>query len=532
MPDTASPPATPLNSVPKPSLRSTLGQDALAGVVVFLVALPLCLGISLASGAPLLAGVVTGIVGGVLVSWLSGSQLSVSGPAASITVIILAAIVSLGSFRAVMAATIVAGAIQMALGAARAGVIGLYFPSSVIRGMLAAIGVILIMKQIPHFMGADSDYFEDNSFWQADGENTFTAIISAMEHLSQGATLIGSISLLLMLGWDQPWRQRLGPLRRVPSALVAVVVAVGLNQLLLRFAPELAVQPQHLVQLPVVSSARELVGILTFPNWADFGNPEVYMVGLTIAVVASLATLLSVEAVDKLDPQHRQTPLNRELLAQGAGNIVSGLLGGLPMTAVIVRSSANVDAGAETRLSAFIHGLLLLASLLFLGRVLNLIPLSAMAAVLLIVGYKLTRPGLYARQWRLGLMHFLPFIVTILAILFLDLLKGVGLGLLVGVFFILKANARQGYFTRHLVPAQPPGTRFLRLAEHVSFLNKAGIVAELQNMPPGTHVILDGTQTVDIDHDVLEAIEGFRQLAPTRGVTVELRNIEPVRVDL
>ncbi|MFC6223467.1 SulP family inorganic anion transporter [Hymenobacter artigasi] len=530
LPETSPPFSTPPPTDPAPasSIFSTLGQDALAGMVVFLVALPLCLGISLASGAPLLAGIITGIVGGVVVSWLSGSHLSVSGPAASITVIILSAIASLGSFQAVMAATIVAGVVQMLLGAAQAGIIGLYFPSGVIRGMLAAIGLILIMKQIPHFMGADSDYFEDSTFYQADGQNTFSAIVSALRHLSPSATLEGSVSLLLMLVWDRPWRQRFGPLRRIPAALVVVVVAIGLNQLLGHFSPALAVRPEHLVHLPVVSSPSELVGELMFPNFRDFLNPDVYLVGLTIAVVASLATLLSVEAVDKLDPQHRQTPLNRELLAQGVGNIVSGLLGGLPMTAVIVRSSANLDAGAQTRLSAFIHGVLLLVSLLFLAQVLNLIPLSAMAAVLLIVGYKLTRPALYLRQWRLGWMHFLPFIVTILAILFLDLLKGVGLGLVVGIFFILKANAKQGYFLHHHLPAHAPGTVYLRLAEHVSFLNKAGIISELHNLSAGAHVVLDGTQTVEIDHDVLEAIEEFRLLAPSRRITLELLGIEQV----
>ena len=508
-----------------PTLPGSLGPDALAGLVVFLVALPLCLGISLASGAPLLAGIVTGIVGGVLVSWLSGSQLSVSGPAASITVIILAAITSLGSFRAVMAATIVAGVAQMILGAAQAGVIGLYFPSSVIRGMLAAIGLILIMKQIPHFLGADTDFFEDTSFWQANGQNTFSAIGAAFRHLSLGATLVGSVSLLLMLAWDSPWPRRFGLVRRVPAALVVVVAAIGLNQLLLQVSPSLAVRPEHLVRLPVVASPLALVGELTFPDFHDFLNPAVYGVGLTIALVASLATLLSVEAVDKLDPYHRRTPLNRELLAQGAGNIVSGLLGGLPMTAVIVRSSANVDAGGQTRLAAFLHGLLLLGSLAFLARVLNLIPLAAMAVVLLVVGYKLTKPALYRQQWRLGWAQFLPFIITVLAILFTDLLKGVGLGLVMGVFFILKANARQAYFQHQNLPYHEPGTIYLQLAEHVSFLNKAGIVNALEELPPNARVVIDGTQSVEVDHDVREAIEEFRLLAPTRGIRVELRGL-------
>ena len=524
------PTATPAQSVAKTSIFAYLGQDAPAGLVVFLVALPLCLGISLASGAPLLAGMVAGIVGGVVVSLLSGSHVSVSGPAAGLTIVMLSAISTLGSFPAVLAATAVAGVVQLALGAARAGIIALYFPAAVIRGMLAAIGLILILKQLPHFVGFDKDYFEDLEFFQADGRTTFTELGAALGAFSPGAVLIGVVSLALLLLWERPVVKRQAWARLVPGALVAVVAAVGLNQLLMRFLPALQVRPEHLVKLPVLHSPAELLGAMNWPDFTALQRPATYGVAFTIAIVASLETLLSIEAVDNLDPHKRHTPPNRELLAQGAGNLVSALLGGLPLTAVIVRSSANIAAGGRTRLSAFIHGLLLLSSLLFLGRLLNLIPLSALAAVLLLVGFKLTKPALYRMQWQLGWQQFGPFIFTIGAVLFTDLLKGVSLGLGLGFFFILKDNAKAGSYLRREVdaPGRDPDLLHLRLPEHVSFLNKASIVTTLDQLPTGSRVLLDGSHSDVIDHDVLEAIEAFRQAAPARGIALELRGIERV----
>jgi len=515
---------------PAPRPFSTLGQDAPAGLVVFLVALPLCLGISLASGAPLLAGMVAGIVGGLLVSVLSGSAVSVSGPAAGLTVVMLSAIATLGSWPAVLAATVVAGAIQVLLGVARAGIIALYFPAAVIRGMLAAIGIILILKQLPHFVGADTDYFEDMDFLQFNGLNTFSALGPALAHISPGSVLIGAVSLGLLLLWSTAPVQRQAWSRLVPGALVVVVVAVGLNYLLQRGAPAWQVLPQHLVKLPVISSLGQLAGAMTFPDFEALRRPATYGVAFTIAIVASLETLLSVEAVDNLDPHKRHTPPNRELLAQGAGNLLSGLLGGLPLTAVIVRSSANIAAGGQTKLAAFIHGVLLLSSLLFLGAVLNMIPLAALAAVLLLVGFKLTKPALYRQQWRLGWAQFGPFIITIVAVLFTDLLKGVSIGLVLGFFFILKDNAKAGSYLRHDHAAEDAddGTLHLRLPEHVSFLNKASIVTTLEQLPTGSRVVLDGTRSDVIDQDVLEAIEAFRQAAPARGIALELRGIRPV----
>lgn len=507
----------------------SLVHDGPSGLVVFLVALPLCLGISLASGAPLLAGIVTGIVGGLVVSWLSGSQLSVSGPAAGLTVIVLTAIHTLGSFQALLVATIVAGLLQVVMGLLKAGIIALYFPASVIRGMLAAIGLTLVLKQIPHFLGADTDYFEDTEFFQENGQNTFSAITAAAKGLSGGSVLVGVVSLALLLLWDSRWAKRVKVVQLVPGALVAVVVSLIISSLLKNFAPEWQVKPEHLVQLPVASSPGALWGALARPDWAAFSRPAVYTVAFTLAIVASLESLLCLEAVDKLDPWKRRSSPNRELIAQGIGNMTAGLLGGLPLTSVIVRSSANVNAGGRTRLASFVHGLLLLTSLAFLPQLLNQIPLSALAAVLLMVGFKLTMPALYRAQWRLGWQQFLPFIVTIVAILFTDLLKGVAVGLAVGFFFLLKTNSDIAYFPSEDGDGDPD-TLHLKLAEHVTFLNKASIVRALDAVQRGTHVVLDGTKSRVVDHDVLEAIENFRQAAPGRGIKVELRGIRRVEL--
>lgn len=477
----------------------------------------------------MLSGVITGIVGGVLVSWLSGSQLSVSGPAAGLTAIILTAISTLGSFQAVLTATVIAGVLQLLLGYAKAGIVGMYFPSSVIRGMLAAIGLILILKQIPHFLGVDDDYFADLNFLQINGKNTFSAILIALSTIQWGAVVIGIVSLVILLAWDTKLMRRLAVVRMVPGPLVVVVASILLNQLFGVTATSLQVRLEHLVKLPVISSFDGLVGELMFPDWSALASSSTYVVAFTIAIVASLETLLSVEAVDKLDPHKRRTPQNRELKAQGVGNVISGLIGGLPLTSVIVRSSANVNAGGQTKVGSFFHGMLLLVSLLFLASVLNLIPLSALSAVLLVVGFKLTKPALYSSQWRLGLHQFLPFVVTVAAVLFTDLLKGVCVGLAVGVFYILKANLESAYFF-HKGPSQNDNTLHIKLSEHVSFLNKASIVTTLDRIAPGTHVILDGADSEYIDYDVLEAIQHFRVTASERNIHLELLAIPEVAI--
>ena len=512
-----------------PGYLATLGKDIPAGLVVFLVALPLCLGISLASGAPLFSGILTGIVGGVVVSLLSGSQLSVSGPAAGLTVIVLNGIETLQTFETFLLAVALAGVIQLVLGFLKAGVIGLYFPSSVIRGMLAAIGLILILKQIPHFMGADEDFFGEMTFIQPDGRTTFSELFYAFSAINKGALLVGVVSLLILIFWDNAALKRFKFFKLVPGALIVVLTSIAMNEAFKAFAPGLVINSTHLVKLPVIGGLTELGNEIRFPDFSMLTNPQVYVVAFTIAIVASLETLLSVEAVDKLDPHKRRTPTNRELKAQGVGNMVSGLIGGLPMTAVIVRSSANVAAGGESKMSSFFHGLLLLLSVLFLANFLNLIPLSALAAVLLVVGYKLTKPSLYKSQLKIGSEQFIPFIVTIAAILFTDLLVGICIGLAVGVFYILKANYKSPYFFHKEVHSDKDVIH-IKLSEHVSFLNKASIVLTLDHLPSDSHVVIDGENSEYIDYDVLEAIQEFNKTAHERGIWVELRNISEVSV--
>lgn len=504
-----------------------LSKDIPSGLVVFFVALPLCLGISLASGAPLFSGIVTGIVGGMLVAWLSGSQLAVSGPAAGLTVIVLNGIETLGSFESFLLAVVLAGIIQLVLGFLKAGIIGLYFPSSVIRGMLAAIGLILILKQIPHFMGADDDFFGEMQFFQPDGRNTFSEIGYAFSRIQVGALMVGIISLALMLVWDKPQLKRYKFFKLVPGALIAVLVSIGLNILLKNFFPAIAISSTHMVNLPIINGISGLTKELSFLSFEQLTNPSLYIVAITIAIVASLETLLSIEAIDKIDPHKRRTPNNRELKAQGVGNIVSGLLGGLPMTAVIVRGSTNVAAGAQTKMSTFVHGLFLMLSVFFLAEFMNLIPLSALAAVLLIVGYKLTKPALYKAQFKLGYEQFIPFVVTVLAILFTDLLIGISIGLAVGIIYILKANYKSPYFY-HKEEHKDKEIIRIKLSEHVSFLNKASIVLTLEHLPHNSHVIIDGDRSEFIDYDVLEAIQEFKNTAHERNIYVEVVNIPEV----
>ncbi|WP_439882039.1 SulP family inorganic anion transporter [Pontibacter sp. MBLB2868] len=508
---------------------ANLSKDIPAGLVVFFVALPLCLGISLASGAPLFSGIVTGIVGGVLVAWLSGSQLSVSGPAAGLTVIVLNGIETLGSFESFLLAVVIAGFLQLLLGFIKAGVIGLYFPSSVIRGMLAAIGLILILKQIPHFLGADEDFFGEMQFFQPDGRNTFSELTYSLSKIQVGAFIIGLVSLVVLLLWDLPALKRNKFLKLVPGALVAVVLAIGINFFFMSFMPALAVSSTHLVNLPVIGSFSELSSELQFLSLEQLANPSLYIVAFTIAIVASLETLLSVEATDKLDPHKRRSDTNRELKAQGVGNIVAGLLGGLPMTAVIVRSSTNVAAGGQTRVSGFVHGILLALSVFLLAGVMNMIPLSALAAVLLVVGYKLTKPALFRAQFKLGFEQFIPFVVTILAILFTDLLIGICVGLAVGVFYILKANYKSPYFY-HKEEHKDREVIRIKLSEHVSFLNKASIILTLDHLPDNSHVIIDGENSAFIDYDVLESIQEFSKTAHERNIQVELLNVQEVAI--
>ena len=499
-------------------------NDLPAGLVVFLVALPLCLGIALASGAPLFSGIIAGIVGGIVVAFASGSSLSVSGPAAGLTVIVLNSITQLGGYEVFLLAVVLAGLIQIALGYLKAGAIAYYFPSSVIKGMLAAIGIILILKQIPHALGYDLDNEGDFDFFQADGHNTFSEILYAFNFVHPGALIIAGISLFILIMWERPFLKKYAFFNIVPGALLVVILGVLMNEFFKINQPTLYLSSEKLVQLPVAESATAFVNQFTLPDFSAFGNYHVYVVAITIAIIASLESLLSVEAADKLDPHKRVTPTNRELKAQGIGNVVSGLIGGLPLTAVIVRSSANINSGARTKLSAIFHGLLLLISVIGLATVLNKIPLACLAAVLLLVGYKLAKVSLFKSMYKLGWSQFLPFVITVIAIQFSDLLKGIGLGMMVSFFFILRNNYKRDYFSQ-TIDNEGTEKTIISLAEDVTFLNKGSIALKLDHLPNGSSVVIDGTNSHYIDLDVLEIIHNFKEAAQLKDIKLELKNI-------
>jgi MFS superfamily sulfate permease-like transporter len=495
-----------------------LKKDLPAGVVVFLVALPLCLGIAMASGAPLFAGILTGIIGGIVVSAISGSQLSVSGPAAGLTVIVFSAIASLGSYQTFLLAVVIAGFLQIILGFLKAGIIANYFPSSVIEGMLAAIGIILILKQLPHAVGYDADFEGDESFLQADQSNTFSAIAEALNKFSYGAVIISVVSLLILIYWP-----KLKKLSMIPAPVLVVGLGILLSALFQNTS--LALTPEQLVIIPVVNSFSEFTALFALPDFSQIANKEVWTVAFTLAIVASIETLLCIEAVDKIDPIKRVSPTNRELVAQGVGNITSGMLGGLPMTSVIVRSSVNVNSGGRTKMSAIFHGIFLLLSVLFIPLLLNQIPLACLAAILLVTGYKLARLDLFKKMWQHGKDQFIPFAVTILAVVFTDLLKGVAIGMLVGVFYILRNNLRNVYFYKIEKNADKKVIT-IKLAQEVSFLNKAAIQKVLMNIPKESDVIIDGTDARYIDKDVLEIIDNFKHNAYSKATIVKLVNIK------
>ncbi|MCK6555071.1 sulfate transporter [Candidatus Binatia bacterium] len=504
----------------------TLGADLSAGIVVFLVAVPLCLGIALASNAPLFSGLVAGIIGGLLIGPLSGSHTSVSGPAAGLAAVVAAQIATLGSFEAFLCAVVVAGVFQILLGVARAGSIADFVPTGVIRGLLAAIGVIIILKQVPHLFGYDADPVGEMSFRQPDRETTFSELANLFlgSRLHTGATLIGLLSIGIMLLWE-----RVRPLRNslVPGPLAAVLLAVGVSALFAGLGGGWAIGADRLVQVPVADSMAGFAGFLKLPDFAAFADPAVYVAAITLALVASLETLLCLEAVDKLDPQKRTSPPNRELIAQGIGNVTAGLIGGLPMTSVIVRSSANVNAGARTKLSAIFHGALILLCVAFVPAWLNLIPLSALAAVLIITGYKLASPKVFGQMWQAGFDQFMPFIVTVTAILFTDLLIGSLIGLGFSFVFILRSNLRRPL--RRRVEKHVFGDVLrIELANQVSFLNRVALRNALAETAPGGHVLIDARGTDYIDADVVSVIREFEQeTAPARGIEVSLLGFKP-----
>ena len=492
----------------KINLFANLKSDFASGLVVFLVALPLCLGIALASGAPLFSGIISGVVGGIIVGFLSQSHISVSGPAAGLTAILLTAITDLGSFNALLLAVIIAGVIQLTLGFIKAGSISNFFPTNVIEGMLAGIGVIIFLKQIPHAFGYDPDFEGDLSFLQIDGQNTFSELFSVLNHIQFGSILITLISLAILIFWTK--LELLNKLKVVPAALVAVIVSVILNEIFLQSGSSLAIVKSHLVNLPVPTSLDEFKAILITPDFSAITNSKVWIVAVTIAVVASIETLLCIEAADRMDAQKRYTDTNVELKAQGIGNIVSALLGGLPMTSVVVRSSANNNAGAKSKMSAIIHGLLLLVSVLLIPTILNKIPLATLAAVLLLVGFKLANPKMIKHFWDRGKYQFIPFIATFAAVVFTDLLKGVALGMIISVIFVLKGNMKRAYNFRK-EEFHDGDIIHIDLAQEVSFLNKSAIKNTLIEIPENSKVVINATDTVYIAHDVLDLIKEFKR---------------------
>lgn len=498
-------------------------SDLPASIVVFLVAMPLCLGIAMASGAPLYAGLISGIIGGIVVGSLSGSPLGVSGPAAGLAVIVLNAITDLGGFESFLVAVIIAGILQVILGYVKAGIIAYFFPSSVIHGMLAGIGILIFLKQIPHAFGYDADYEGDMNFAQSDGENTFSELLNMINYISPGVLIVSVTALVLLLVWDSAWFKKQAFTKVIQGPLVAVIsgilLSIGLSTL-----PELAVKAEHLVQVPIATSVDDFFGNFTLPNFSALSNPDVYITAIVIAVVASIETLLCVEASDKQDDLKRITPTNRELKAQGIGNIIAGFIGGLPVTQVIVRSSANQQAGGKSKLSTIIHGVLLLISIVVIPKVLNLIPLGTLAAILLVVGYKLAKPSLFKKMYKEGLGQFVPFVITIAGIVFTNLLMGIALGMLVAVFIILRNNFKVPY---KLVESNGnKGAIYkIELAEDVTFLNKASILNTLNEIPHDSNVVIDATNTRFIHHDVIEIIEDFLINAEVRDIEVEVINL-------
>ncbi|MDG1881157.1 MAG: SulP family inorganic anion transporter [Schleiferiaceae bacterium] len=497
-----------------------LKADIPSSIVVFFVALPLCLGIALASGAPLFSGLIAGIVGGIVVGALSASSLGVSGPAAGLAAIVLVAIGDLG-FESFLLAVVLGGAIQILFGLLQMGLIAYYFPSSVIKGMLTGIGIIIILKQIPHFFGYDTDPGGDFAFFQENGENTFSEITNAFSFINPGAAFIGMISLFILIIWGNVLSKKSKIFQIVQGPLVAVVV--GIIYFLITSGNDFwSISSNHLVSVPVPEDASSFFSQFSFPNFKAITNSQVWITAFTIALVASLETLLCVEATDKLDPTKRVTPTNRELLAQGSGNIISGLIGGLPITQVIVRSSANIQSGGKTKMASIIHGFLLLISVVLIPTFLNKIPLSVLAAILFIVGYKLAKPALFKAMFEKGWKQFVPFIVTIIGIVFTNLLLGIMFGLAVSALIVIVKSFQNSHFL-HLEDKSNGTSRIkMTLAEEVTFFNKGAILKELDNLPNNTFLELDVRNTIYIDDDIVEILEDFLDKSKDRKINIRV----------
>jgi MFS superfamily sulfate permease-like transporter len=503
-----------------------LKTDLLSGMVVFLVALPLCLGIAVASGAPPFAGIITGIIGGIVVGSLSSSNVSVSGPAAGLIAIILAAITDMG-YETFLVAVFIAGLIQLTLGFAKAGGISSYFPTSVIEGMLAAIGIIIIKKELPHAIGYDKAHEGDFFSYEllSEDKGFFTEIAHSFNYAHPGAIIVTIVSLIILIAFSKV--PVLKKIKVVPGALVAVIVAIIINEVFRTSGSGLAISQEHLVTLPTASSFGEFFGQFSRPDFSGFTHPDTWIIGVTIAIVASIETLLCLEAGDKMDPLKRFSSANTELKAQGIGNMLAGLIGGLPMTSVIVRTSANINAGAKTKLSAIAHGVFLLLAVIIIPGLLNKIPMACLAAILIMIGLRLASPKVFVHMWHTGKHQFIPFVVTVIAVVLTDLLKGVGIGLAVSVFFILRGNMKLAYFFKKEKHHEGE-TIHIDLAQEVSFLNKAAIKQTLAHLPANSNVVIDAGSTVYIDYDVLELIRDFLNFgSKDKNITVRLRNFKP-----
>ena len=514
------------------NLFANFKTDFPSGLVVFLVALPLCLGIALASGAPFFSGLISGIIGGIVIGSLSNSSLSVSGPAAGLAALVLGAITSIGDFSLFLCAVLIAGILQILLGIAKLGGIANYIPGSVIKGMLTSIGILIIAKQIPHAFGYDKDEKGNITELLPYGDEDMHELLQPLQHIEVGVFILCLLAIVIMIVWDKPFIKK--RMKFVPGALVAVIVTVVINEIWIKTGSNLAVMNEHLVQVKAASSANEFFSFFTLPDFNGFLNGTIIVYGVAIAIIASLETLLSIEAIDNLDPERRVTNTNKELFAQGVGNSIAGLIGGLPVTSVIVRSSANVNSGAKSKLSTIIHGVLLLVSIILIPFLLNKIPLSALAAILLLTGYKLAKPAVFKNFWKLGKYQFIPFIVTVIVIIAIDLFGVIpvlgGKGLLIGVIAgivaaggaILHGNLKNSYFF-HKEKHTEGDTIKIRLSEEVSFLNKAAIRETLDHMPEKTSVILDASNTKYIDYDVLELIKEFRDIkVPLKKINLQL----------
>ncbi|AEA43136.1 SulP family inorganic anion transporter [Fluviicola taffensis] len=494
------------------NLFKTWKQDIPAGLVVFLVAVPLCLGIALASEAPVFSGLIAGIIGGVVVGSISGSAIGVSGPAAGLTAIVATAITDLGSFELFLAAVVFAGIFQLILGIIKAGFISFYFPNVVIKGMLAAIGLLIIFKQIPHAIGYDKDFEGDESFFQADGHNTFSELFYSLNYISIPAVVICLVSVLVLILWDKKFIQKTF-LKFVPGPLIVVLIGIIATISLQETSWNLI--PKHRVDLGI--NGKSFGELFTFPDFSQLGNYKLYLTAATLAVVASLETLLSLDAADKLDNKKRITSGNRELLAQGFGNIASGLIGGLPVTQVVVRTSANVNSGGTNKLATIFHGVLIAVAVLSIPHVFSFVPYASLAAILIMVGFKLAKPTLFKKVFKEGWLQFIPFIVTIIGILLTDLLIGISIGLGVSFLVILYYNFKLSHYL-----SVEDDIYHIRLTEHMTFLNKASLIETLLKIPNNVKVIIDESKAKFIANDIIESIEDFKIRAQDKNIEIEI----------